>query len=117
MGFARGELPQTHWTRGKRKISLDGVFFSNSPELLCRLAARGHGIALVPEVVAARYVERGQLVVVLPKTLRVEGRVALVYLERDLVPPQVRAFIDFMAERLSVVFTRGSALDGASAGR
>jgi DNA-binding transcriptional LysR family regulator len=82
------------------------VFFSNSPELLCRLAARGRGIAFVPEVAAARQVERGELVTVLPKTLRVDGRIALVYPERDLVPPQVRAFIDFMAERLRVLFPR-----------
>jgi DNA-binding transcriptional LysR family regulator len=104
MGFARGELPQTHWTGGKRKIPLDGVFFSNSPELLCRLAARGQGIAFVPAVATAGYVERGELVAVLPRILRLEGRVALVHPERDLVPPQVRAFIDWMAARLPVLF-------------
>jgi DNA-binding transcriptional LysR family regulator len=114
MGFARGELPQTHWASGRSKIALEGVFFSNSPALLCRLATRGRGIAFVPEVAAARHVERGELVAVLPKTLRVEGRIALVYPERDLVPPQVRAFIDFMAKRLPVLFPHkgGEARDG-----
>lgn len=100
MGFARGELPQTHWASGKSKVSLEGAFFSNSPELLCRLAARGQGIALVPEISASAYLERGELVPVMPKVLRVEGRMALVYPERDLVPPQVRAFIDWMVARL-----------------
>ena len=100
MGFARGELPQTHWASGKSKIPLDGAFFSNSPELLCRLALRGQGIALVPAIAAASYVERGELVLVMPKILRVEGRMALVYPERDLIPTQVRAFIDWMATRL-----------------
>jgi len=38
-----------------------GAFFSNSPELLCRLAARGQGITFVPAVLAAGYVERGEL--------------------------------------------------------
>lgn len=109
MSFARGELPQTHWTTGRTKIALDGVFASNSPELLCRLAARGQGIAFVPTVAAAGYLRRRELVPVLAKTLRLEGRVALVYPERELVPPQVRAFIDWMAARLPAVL-----LDAAS---
>lgn len=100
MGFARGEVPQTHWPCGKSKVSLEGAFFSNSPDLLCRLAARGQGIALVPEVAVAGYLERGELVLVMPKILRVEGRMALVYPDRDLVPAQVRAFIDWMVARL-----------------
>jgi DNA-binding transcriptional LysR family regulator len=110
MGFARGELPQTHWVTGKGKVPLDGVFFSNSPELLCRLAARGQGIAFVPAVAVSAYVERGELVPVLPKILRVEGRVALVHPERDLVPPQVRAFIDWMAVRLPPIFQTAAKL-------
>lgn len=109
MGFARGELPQTHWASGKTKVSLDGAFFSNSPELLCRLAVRGQGIALVPEVSALGYVERGELVPVMPKLLRVEGRMALVYPERDLIAPQVRAFIDWMVARLPPLMQPGKA--------
>jgi DNA-binding transcriptional LysR family regulator len=107
MGFARGELPQTHWPSGKSKVPLEGAVFTNSPELLCRLAARGQGITLVPSVVAAGYIERGELVRVLPKVLRVEGKVSLVYAERDLLPAQVRAFIDWMATRLPAFFQGG----------
>jgi DNA-binding transcriptional LysR family regulator len=104
MGFARGELPQMHWASGKRKVPLDGAFFSNSPELLCRMAMRGQGITLVPAVVAAGPIARGELVLVLRNTLRVEGRVALVFPERELMPAQVRAFIDWMATRLTAFF-------------
>jgi DNA-binding transcriptional LysR family regulator len=104
LGFARGELPQTHWGNGRSKVAISGVLSTNSPELLCRLAARGQGIALVPAVAAARFIARGELVPVLAKSLRVEGRVALVYLEREFVPPQVRAFIDWMAARLPALF-------------
>lgn len=46
------------------------------------------------------------------QTLRVEGRVALVYPERDLVLPQVRAFIDWMAPRLPVLFQDTASLKG-----
>lgn len=50
MGFARGELPETHWRGVGRKIQLDGAFFSNSPAMLTRGAERGLGIALVPNL-------------------------------------------------------------------
>ena len=101
MGFARGELPQTHWTVGKRKVHLEGVAFSNSPGLLCRLAARGQGIAFVPRVAAEEPLARGELVLVLPKLLRSEGSVSIVYLERELMPPQVRAFVDWIIARVA----------------
>lgn len=96
MGFARGELPETHWTAGGRKVQLEGVFFSNSPEVLARAAERGLGIALVPSLAVQSRIEHGKLVEVLPTVLRSEGRIALVYPERELVPPQVRAFVDWM---------------------
>ena len=101
MGFARGELPQTHW----KKTALGGALFSNSGELLCRLAARGQGIAMVPAIVAKPYLARGTVVLVMPKLLCVEGTMALVYPERELVPPQVRAFVDWMAARLPALLS------------
>jgi DNA-binding transcriptional LysR family regulator len=99
MGFARGELPETYWTGAGRKIQLDGAFFSNSPAMLVRAAERGLGIALVPSLAVHGHLERGRLVVVLPGVLRSEGRIALVYPERELVAPPVRAFIDWLLAR------------------
>jgi DNA-binding transcriptional LysR family regulator len=99
MGFARGELPETHWTAGGRKIQLDGVLFSNSPELLARAAQRGLGIALVPALAVQDRLESGELVEVMPGMLRSEGRIAVVYPERELVAPPVRAFVDWMVAR------------------
>jgi len=101
MGFARGELPQTHWTGAGRRIQLDGAFFSNSPALLVRAAERGLGIALVPSLAVQAQLDRGQLVVVMPRLLRAEGRIALVYPERELMAPPVRAFVDWMVARAS----------------
>jgi len=99
MGFARGELPETHWTAAGRRIQLDGAFFSNSPAILVRAAVHGLGIALVPSLAAQSHLERGELVAVMPGVLRAEGRIALVYPERELVAPPVRAFIDWMVAR------------------
>jgi DNA-binding transcriptional LysR family regulator len=99
MGFARGELPETHWSAAGRKVQLEGAFFSNSPELLTRAALRGLGIALVPSLAVQSRLDRGELVVVMPGVLRSEGRIALVYPERELVAPPVRAFVDWMVAR------------------
>ena len=40
--------------------------------------------------------ERGALVRVLPELIHAEQRVAVVYQEKELMPPQVRAFIDVL---------------------
>jgi DNA-binding transcriptional LysR family regulator len=99
MGFARGELPETHWIGGGRKIQLEGAFFSNSPAMLVRAAERGLGIAVVPSLAVQGQLQRGELVAVMPGLLRSEGRIALVYPERELVPPPVRAFVDWVLAR------------------
>jgi DNA-binding transcriptional LysR family regulator len=109
MGFARGELPETYWTGGGRKIQLDGAFFSNSPAMLVRAAERGLGIALVPSLAVQSQLEHGALVVVMPGVLRSEGRIAIVYLERELVPPPVRAFVDWLLARAPTILGSASA--------
>jgi DNA-binding transcriptional LysR family regulator len=99
MGFARGELPETHWTGAGRRLRLEGAFFSNSPAMLARAAERGLGIALVPSLAVQSQLQRGSLVVVMPGLLRSAGRIALVYPERELVAPPVRAFVDWLLAR------------------
>lgn len=108
MGFARGELPETHWPGSGRKIQLDGAFFSNSPALLARAAERGLGIALVPSLAVKSQLDRGALVKVMPNLLRAEGRIALVYPERELVPPPVRAFVDWIVARAPAALVSSS---------
>ncbi len=105
MGFARGELPETQWTVAGRKVQLEGVFFCNSPSLLVRAAERGLGIAVVPSLAVDSRLERGELVAVMPGVLRAEGRIALVYPERELIAPPVRAFVDWMLARAPKVLT------------
>jgi len=100
MGFARGELPQTYWLAGKQRVHVEGVAFSNNPGLLCRLAVRGLGIAFVPAALTAKSIARGELVVVLPKLLRSDGQISIVYVERAFMPPQVRAFVDWIVAHL-----------------
>jgi DNA-binding transcriptional LysR family regulator len=95
LGFARGELPQTHWPLvGGGQLHVEGVFSSNEPHLLFNAALRGLGIALLPQFFVAHAIRGGKLVQVLPGVVEGDSRLSVVHLEREFVPPQVRAFID-----------------------
>jgi DNA-binding transcriptional LysR family regulator len=95
LGFMRGGVPQTHWPKaGGGKISVEGSLVSNDITLLMDAALRGLGIAVLPALLIGTLLEHGALVRVLPKLIHAESRVAVVYQEKELLPPQVRAFID-----------------------
>ncbi|WP_053237082.1 LysR family transcriptional regulator [Sandaracinus amylolyticus] len=94
MGFERGDVPQSQWPASGGVMHVDGAFFSNEIRLLRAAAIRDLGIAMLPTTLVADDLARGALVRVLPGVLRGESRLALVYPERTLVPPQVRAFIE-----------------------
>ncbi len=95
MMFARGEVPETHWPlRDGKRHRVDGAFFSNDVVLLAHAARRGLGIAIVPRLLVADALESGELVSVMPRRLGAEARFSIVFAERELLPPQVRAFID-----------------------
>ena len=98
MGFDRDERAQTHWAPRGRKFALAGATFSNDPHLVLRFVERGLGIAFLPWTLVATPITRGDLVTVLPKLLRLEGSISIVYAERKLMPPQVRVFVDWMTE-------------------
>ncbi|MBX7195759.1 MAG: LysR family transcriptional regulator [Sandaracinaceae bacterium] len=120
MGFARGEHAQTAWPRpGGGVVRLEGAFFANDLRVLAHGAVTGMGIALLPEVVVRELVSRGELVPVLPDLIGGDMRIAIVYAERELMPPQLRAFIDWVAARLPPVVTRPLAcpVDAPGVGR
>jgi DNA-binding transcriptional LysR family regulator len=95
LGFARGELPETHWPLlNGGKLHVESSFLSNEVTLLCAAAVRGLGIALLPLVLVRDLLEAGALRQVLADEVGADSQVAVVYLEREFVPPQVRAFVD-----------------------
>ena len=99
MGFTRGELQATHWPApGGAKVHVEGAFFSNEVSLLCEAALRGLGIALLPTLLVARFIESGALVHILSGVIEADVNVAVVYPEREFVPPQVRAFVGALVE-------------------
>jgi DNA-binding transcriptional LysR family regulator len=94
MGFSRRETPETHWPTGRGQLHVEGAFFSNDLGLLAEAAVEGLGIALLPEPVVRPLIRGGELVPVLSGVLGTQGRASIVYAERELLPPQVRAFVD-----------------------
>ena len=98
LGFARGDVPQSHWPRvGGGKVHVEGHFFANDVGLLADAAREGLGIALLPEAIVAPLIDSRELVRVLAKVIEGKSTVALVYPEREFLPPQVRAFVDAVA--------------------
>jgi DNA-binding transcriptional LysR family regulator len=109
LGFDQQERPQTHWSLLGKKRAIAGAAFSNDPHLMLRFALRGLGIAFLPATLVAGALARGELVAVLPKQLRLQGSVSVVYVERKLMPVQVRAFVDWLIERAPAALSHPSA--------
>ena len=74
---------------------------------------KGLGIALLPTQFVGALVESGALVHVLPGIVGAESRIAVVYPEREFLPPHVRAFVDALVawspalDRISAPAARG----------
>ena len=93
-GFARGELPMSAWPLRRRTLHVESAFSSNDLRILRDAAVAGLGIALLPQLIAHDQLTRGTLVHVLEGVVETENTLAVVYPERELMPPHVRAFVD-----------------------
>lgn len=87
-------------TRGKItwERELPARMTANSPDLLARVAFAGAGIAASSELFAGPYVERGELVRVLPGWELPPATGWAVFPGRRLMPAKTRAFLDLMEE-------------------
>lgn len=70
----------------------------DDPEIMCRCALMGAGVTVVPMTQAADYLERGELVRLLPGWYADVGSVFVYVSSKRLLPSKTRAFIDFMVE-------------------
>lgn len=93
-GYARGELPMSTWPVGGRTVHVASTFSSNEVHMLRDAAVRGLGIALVPEAIVLEQLATGALVHVLKGVVEAENKLAVVYVEREFMPPHVRLFVD-----------------------
>jgi DNA-binding transcriptional LysR family regulator len=100
VGFADGARPVTHWPLvDGGKVRVEGALASNALELLLDAALRGRGIAFLPELLIQEPLRQGAIVQVLAGAVGAMSQLAVVYAEREFLPPVVRAFVNFVAAR------------------
>ncbi|MYM65398.1 LysR family transcriptional regulator [Pseudoduganella sp. FT55W] len=80
-------------------VNLKPSVIVNDPEALCRCAVLGMGVTLAPLTQAAAYIERGELVRLLPAWHGEVGAVSLYFSGQRLLPAKTRAFVDFLVEQ------------------
>lgn len=99
VGFERGEIPLRTWpSRSGSLVPVNPRMASNDLTLLLSMTLQGHGIALLPEQFVESHLRRGELVPVLADQIGHEGGIWVVYPERRLMLPRVRAFIDHLVD-------------------
>jgi len=84
----------------QKKIRVIPIVLGSDLSMLAQLAASGCGITLLPDNVVQQYVERGELVRVLPEWKAAHGIFHMVYPSRRGLLPAVRVFIDYLVEHL-----------------
>jgi DNA-binding transcriptional LysR family regulator len=84
----------------KTTVEMRARLISGEFNVLYEAAKRGMGVTALPEFVCAPAILRGELEVVLPKWSIPQGIAHFVYASRRGLLPSVRAFVDFLAERL-----------------
>ncbi len=102
MTYAYSSLP-SEWRfsrRGtERTVRVSGNLRGNNGDILVNAAIEGLGVVLQPAFLVFEALRRGQLVRLLPGWDAGELGVFAVYAHRKFLPPKVRSFIDFLAER------------------
>lgn len=81
-------------------INLPVAMSSTDVVLIRELVVEGAGLSILPRMLVQRYIEDGRLVQLLPGVVAPGPNLYLLHRGGRFVPPKVRAFIDFMKERL-----------------
>lgn len=82
------------------KLTLHGRLTVNNISMACDAAVAGIGIALMPGFLSAEAVNAGQLMPVLPDHVVCHGGLYAMYPSREHMPTALRAFLDFVTERV-----------------
>lgn len=83
------------------QVSVASHFSANEATALLRAALAGGGIALQPTYLANPHLQDGSLQAVLPDWKVPDLAIYALYPSRKHLPPAVRAFLDFLAERFA----------------
>jgi DNA-binding transcriptional LysR family regulator len=96
----RQDTWRVHGPDGEVAVRVHGRIESNQGELLRDAAIAGMGIAMHSTWHVNGDLRAGRLQVVLPDWPLADTGIHAVMPQRRLVPPRVRAFVDFLAQRL-----------------
>lgn len=90
------------WTfegpRGTEEVRVRAETVANNGDLLSVLAARGHGIVLMPAFMAPAHLETGALVEVLPGYTAGELGIFAVYPSRKYLSAKVRTLVEYLSD-------------------
>jgi len=88
--------------RGQKteSVKVQGKLSSNDGEVALNWVLEGEGIMLRSEWDISRHIAAGRLRLVLPKYAQVDAEIYAVYPERNNVSAKVRAFIQFLSNRI-----------------
>jgi DNA-binding transcriptional LysR family regulator len=93
------------WTLVRGEARWEGIppgrATANSPEVLMRMALAGAGIAMIHDPFAVRYLERGELVQILPEWSTPPVLASAVFPGRRLMPAHTRAFVDALVAKFA----------------
>jgi DNA-binding transcriptional LysR family regulator len=81
-------------------IEVHGRLVTNNGDLILNAVLAGHGIAVLPSFLVGCRIARGELVRVLADWPMKHGAIHAVYPPTRNLPARVRAFTDFLAERI-----------------
>jgi DNA-binding transcriptional LysR family regulator len=84
-----------------RTVKIPIKLLANSGDFLCQMAIAGHGILVQPSFYAAEPIKRGELVPILTQYRWPELNAYAVYQTTRHLSTRVRAFVDFLHERLA----------------
>lgn len=88
--------------RGETSVEIGGRVEMNNGDALAALAIAGHGLCLLPTFIIGDALADGRLVSLLPGWQdAADMSLHVVYQDRRNLAPKVRAFVDFLAERLA----------------
>lgn len=98
-GFVKGVRPVTQWPLvDGGHVRVDGPLVSNELAVLVDAMHHGLGIALLPDAYVTHTASDVSPVRVLEGQVGAYGGLAMVYPEREFLPPAVRAFVDHVVD-------------------
>lgn len=92
----KGSLRFRDGDEGAFSVQVSGPIEVNSPIATLRGARAGLGIALLPDFVARKHIEDGELVSLFKEYLPTDRGIYAVYPHRRHLPAKVRTFVDFL---------------------